>query len=397
MRRVRRSLIAITALGVMSGCNPEPDNISGEFFRFTVNVIYKGEPLRIEYPAACNYNISRNIDGSRSVDGATYAPAVFGVKAPDGGALVIKTPIFCDFSKEIDAGTVTSDYNPLIVHYENAEKPWFGMGYYAPEAFKSSHSIMKFVSSNIQRISGDEYVAWRESNPHANWVTYERMNANSNIFERTVWKPGDRHLATVCRGATLYPLSQEARGLIKDAWEDLGKPKYWSDKNKQLDVWRIGYMPNKQQSFGQKIRKKYGYDGNHDKGIVYPSETDYDMNRTDATGKIITKAITHSKNYYAIRDKIERVGVRANIVADDNLRGFLFCNSHDNEHVSIPSLEIAYKDLRGGVYQINGIELHGKEGLIPHPYWPLSWRVFIEDNYIVSNAEIRFFAMGGKL
>lgn len=398
LNKLANILIPLALATILSGCNkPEPDKISGEFFRFTVDVLYKGQPLRIEYPVACKFNISRNIDGDRSVDGASLAPSVFGVETPDGGALVIKTPNFCDYSKAIDANEVPSSYNPLIVHYQDAKSPTFGLGYYGAEAFDSPISVMKFTGSKTERISGEEFADWRQKNPHANWVTYERMNANPNIFNRTDWKPGDRHLATVCRGGVLYPLPQEAKDIIQDAWEDLGKPKYWSDKNKQMNVWTMGYVPLKEPSFGQRMNKRFGYNGDQEKGIIYPSETDFDMNRTDSNGKLHLKATPRSTNFYAIREKMDKLGVRANIVTRPEFRGFFFCNSHDDEHVTASSLKNAFEDYRGGIYQLDGLELQGKEGLVPHPWWPISWLAFIDDEYLVSNNEIRFYGLGGKL
>lgn len=389
---------AIIFATFLTGCNkPEPDRISGEFFRFTVNVIYKGKPLQIEYPAACKFNISKNIDGSRSVDGASLAPSVFGVETPDGGALVVKTPNFCDYSRAIDANEVPSSYNPLIVHYEDAKSPTFGLGYYGPEAFDSPLSVMKFESSKTVRITGEEFSDWRRTNPNANWVTYERMNANANIFKRTEWKAGDRHLATVCRGGQMYRLPKKAKEIIQATWDDLGNPKYWSDKNKESDILRMGYVPLKEPSFREIMNKRYGYNGNQEKGIIYPSETDYDMNQTNSDGKIHPPKTTKSTNFYVLREKLKKIAVRENIVTRPELRGFLYCNSHDDEHVSPVALTTAFGEYRAGIYQLNGVELEGKEGLVPHPWWPKSWMAFVDEHHLLANYKIRFYGLGGKL
>lgn len=407
MQKIFRISIAIIFSTILTGCaKPEPDRISGEFFRFTVNLTYKGEPLQIEYPAACKFNISRNIDGSHSVDGASLAPSVFGVETSDGGALVVKTPNFCDYSRAIDANEVPSNYNPLIVHYEDAKSPTFGLGYYAPEAFDSPLSVMKFESSNTVRITGEEFSDWRLENPNANWVTYERMNANRNIFKDEPWELGSKHMATVCRGAILFTAPEEFQPRLTQAWIDAGKPIYWVDNIINSEAWALEtvdrFTPKERRRktalFGKYPMHMYGYEGNKVRENIYPSDTDFDLNRTDAQGRPKARFLKNISNFYMRRDGIGTALRRSNINMLANLKGFVFCNSHDGNHIIYEDIKRSFGGIPG-LYSLNGSELLGKEKNVNHYNYPLSPSIYTYylDRFLIKNKEIKFYGMGDKL
>lgn len=406
MNKLPKISIALALAIILSGCNkPEPDKISGEFFRFTVDVIYKGQPLRIKYPVACKFNISRNIDGDRSVDGASLAPSVFGRETPDGGALVIKTPNFCDYSKAIDENKVPSSYNPLIVHYQDAKSPTFGLGYYGAEAFDSPISVMKYTGSKTERISGEEFVDWRQKNPHANWVTYERMNAHQNIFEDRPWEPGTKHLATVCRGAFFYTPPVEFQQRLTQAWIDTGRPTYWADNKIASEIQRLEpedkYTPVERRKptslFSGHPMQMYGYAGDRVREKAFPSDTDFDLNRTDQKARPTAQFITNSKNVYMQRDKVRFALRRSNIQFREELAGFLYCNSHDGNHIKHEDLERSFRGYPG-LYLLNNKELVGDERSVPHYNHLLpSIKVMYEDKYVIQNIEKTYYSMGDKL
>lgn len=398
MRSFLKTSMAMAAIAVLIGCNKtEPDSISGEFFTFTVDVIYKGEPVRIEYPAACKLIISKNIDGDRSVDGASLVPSVFGVKTIDGGALVVKTPNFCDSLREIDDGTVSTGYNPLIVHYQDANSPTFGLGYYGLEAFEHASSPLKFTKTEIKRIGADDFINWRSKNPNANWVTYERMNADRNPFKRKEWKKGERYLSTVCRGAAFHPIPEELKQVVTPKWNELGNPLYWSDPNTDRSLLHSKITIGKKTIFLKDDPRWLRQERvTNIKPVVYPSDTAFSMNLTNEFGRLEYKGSMEPPLSKKDNTSVEQMLPRGNIRYEDTMKGFLYCNSHDGNHIKTEDMDEAFEGYQG-YYYLNNRPLYTTYQTAKSTRYPLTVDQFMETSYYIRNKNIFFLTMGDAL
>lgn len=405
MTKFIKTTIALAFAALLVGCNkPEKEErvSTGSFFMFTVDVEYKGKPFRIQYPVGCSYHLSKDLSGDNIVEGASLSPSVFGKETPDGGALVVKTPVFCDYEKDIDAGKVPSTYNPLIVHYEDAEKPWFGLGYYSAKAFTQPISKMKFISSKTVRITAQEFSDWRKENSTANWVTYERLHHDENPFNDKPWKPGKKYMASVCRGAYFIQLPESVSLQLEEGWKQDGKPKYWAPGEKQRGILiNAAKKPLYQRDwnkpltlFGGHPHWAYGGNGNQFKPESYPAQTDFDINNVDQEGNLNTPRIFSNVNKYVTRSNIATLAVRSRILKKPELEGFFYCNSHDSEYMMVEDQKRIFGNI-GGLYFLNNEELNGQD--VPHPYHLKSSGAFEGTANVVYELTIKFTGMGWTL
>jgi hypothetical protein len=92
-----------------------------------VNLSYKGEPLDFDVVVGCNVSITTYTDNDRTIE-VGIAPMVYGIKMNDGRGVVVRPPEACN-GETTDNGKVSAALLPLVVTYENADQPWFGLAY----------------------------------------------------------------------------------------------------------------------------------------------------------------------------------------------------------------------------------------------------------------------------
>lgn len=379
-----------------------PPVFKGNFFQLTIDLDYKGKPFTISYPVGCNFSVTRNIDGDRSVDGGSTVPFLFGKKTPDGGALVVYTPKMCEFSKQIDEGKIPSSYNPFVIHFADADKPWFGMGYWGIEAYDSPLSVMKFKGSHIERITGQDWIAWRDANPDANWVTWKKMNLSPNWFEDHRWLPGDKFMPTVCNGALVTRLPEVVREEVKKFWP-LEHPLFWIDSEASMTVARMsGSRREHYQDPSKTIlfegHPSWAYDGMplSPKMTMYLAETDFSMNDRLPNGTTDSKKLRPTPgNPYWNKTPVKTVNVitRMNIVLDSEHKGFMYCNDTDVGRTNWNDHKKAFDGI-GGIYQLNGQNIVGPSF---HPDYSLQSSAFMNDEFAIYSRNFVLFMKGGGL
>lgn len=219
-----------------------PGQDRGYYYRFKASYTYKGEPLDFDIVVGCNVRVTTYKDNDRTVE-VGIAPMAFGLKMKDGHGVVVRPPQACE-GQTTENGQVPQNLLPLVVTYENAEAPWFGIAYASEDAYESPRSELKFFGATIRKATLEEWQDWRRTEAPKNFITYELLGINpKNMWDAPHWKPGYRVMASGCLGASWVKLPESARDLARRFWP-ADKPAYWFpswDMRKAL--WAVAVDP----------------------------------------------------------------------------------------------------------------------------------------------------------
>ena len=303
----------------------------GYYYRFKASYAYKGEPLDFNIVVGCNVSVTTYKDNDRTVE-VGIAPMVFGVKMKDGHGVVVRPPEACQ-GETTENGRVSGALLPLVVTYENADQPWFGLAYASEDAYESPLSELKFSGATISNATFEEWQEWRRTGAPKNFVTYELLGINANNrFDQPRWKPGYRAMSSECRAFSWVKLPEAVRDAIRPYWPT-GKPRYWYPNGEARTAFRVAgdyegrkvlfdgnplheYFPSTEGIYGVARHKPGGlvlYPG-HVVGDVYPAISDLSLDRLDASGNLPAE----------IRAKSPRSWAEANV--DLKLKGFAYCD-----------------------------------------------------------------------
>jgi hypothetical protein len=195
------------------------------YYRLKVNLAYKGQPLIFDIVVGCNVKVTRYKDNDRTVE-VGVAPFAYGLKMPDGRGVVVRPPEACG-GETTENGRVPATLLPLIVTYENADQPWFGMGYASDDAYESPLSELKFLGATISSATRPEWEAWRRTEAPKNFVTYQLLGISDRpIGEKVRWQRGARFIGSQCRSFARVKLAEAAREIVRAQWP-ADKPTYW--------------------------------------------------------------------------------------------------------------------------------------------------------------------------
>jgi hypothetical protein len=197
----------------------------GTYYRLKVNLAYKSEPLAFDVVVGCNVKITRYKDNSRTVETA-IAPYVYGLKMPDGRGVVVRPPEACG-GETTEDGRVPATLLPLIVTYDRAEAPWFGVAYASDDAYENPHSELKFFGATISAATRAEWENWRRTEAPKNFITYALLGVNAeDIWTKVKWQPGQQFMPHECQAVARVKLSDYARDIVSQHWPT-HRPTYW--------------------------------------------------------------------------------------------------------------------------------------------------------------------------
>jgi hypothetical protein len=197
----------------------------GYFYRLIVNLAYKGEPLTFNIVVGCNVRTTIYRDNDRTVE-MGVVPMAYGLKMRDGRGIVVRPPEACQ-GETTENGRVPATLLPLIVTYENADAPWFGLAYASDDAYESSRSELKFFKATISRAARAEWEEWRRTEAPKNFVTYELLGVTpENRFKHTRWVQGRHFMGYDCQAFARVPLPERARAVVREHWP-ASRPAYW--------------------------------------------------------------------------------------------------------------------------------------------------------------------------
>jgi len=378
-----------SALSAESASGSSPSK--GNFFRVTAEVVYKGKPTTISYVAGCSLKSSRQIDGDRSVDGAAIVPMLWGERMPDGGAVVLQTPQVCGGQTTAN-GKVPPTFMPLIVHFENADEPWFGRAYMSDDAYDQPKSVMKFLSARIDDATGDDWDRWRKTDSPRNTVRYELTELTKDWFTRKEWKPGTRWMPMRCFYASILRVPSSVQGTLGGFWPR-NRPLFWTSEGAYGAVMSAAgnqYAPSDSDALFEG-RRFWDYSNGNVFGRarrngnppgwskmysrpIFPVRTDFDINRLDANG-----------NFGPELDPDGRL-TRRDVLHRHDERGFAYCQSYDSPKGLPSTLK------REGEYRYNGVAItKAKDAMMSTTFG------FVRDEYLITFGSFQLHTMGGAL
>jgi hypothetical protein len=333
-----------------------PGQDRGYYYRFKASYTYKGEPLDFDIVVGCNVSVTTYKDNDRTVE-VGIAPMVFGLKMKDGGGVLVQPPEACQ-GETTENGRVPKTLQPLVVTYESADAPWFGLAYVTEDAYASPISKLKFFGASISKATREEWLEWRRTEAPKNFVTYELLGINAkNKWEHIQWKPGYRAMGSECTGFSWVKLPDPVREAIRPYWP-ASKPRYWYRNQEVESAFReagnfngYGYQNPKPGLLfeGQRLYSYFGLPTSKPEvmflskdsavGALYPARNDLSLNRLDESGELLPDIKAKAKKTYA------------DVTVDPKLKGFAYCDMVAGNIDSTPS-SISFNQLMTG--RING-------------------------------------------
>lgn len=338
-----------------------PDRDRGYYYRFRANLAYKGEPLDFDIVVGCRVRITTYKDNDRTVE-VGVAPMAYGFKMKDGHGVVVRPPEACQ-GETTDNGKVPKALLPLVVTYESADQPWFGLAYASEDAYASPMSELKFFGATIRKATREEWDEWRRTEAPKNFVTYELLGINEkNRWDKPRWKPGYRAMGSICYGFSRVKLPEPVSEAVRPYWP-ASRPDYWYPNEDAQRTFRSSgdyqgkkvlfdgnplrdYSPTEAGFFPGLPRHRPGaliFFTGQVVGDVYPASSDLSMNRLDAAGQLSAEIRAKARMSYA------DVSVRP------ELKGFAFCDVVGNID-GVPS-EISYPG-NPNANRINGQQIN---------------------------------------
>lgn len=293
----------------------------GSAFRLVVDVLYKGAPIKFDVVVGCNIAGTKQIDRSVSIDFVGTAPFVYGLKMTDGAGLVVRPPSLACNGYTTASGKVPANFMPLLIVYEDAEKPTFGLAYASDDAYESPISVLKFISATITTATRDELLQWRKTEAGKNIVKKEHVPRNlDRPFGDIEWTPGKLWFGNYCAGMVRLELPRPLREAVRPFWQE-ASTRYWIDSIQAETTFREAgtpyrsdgstgtvdaHLPYASRHFARNSRfsfkeagvvRKDGsgtiiYEGLSPPGEILPSRSEMSLNNRDISGLPIRNAAT---------------------------------------------------------------------------------------------------------
>jgi hypothetical protein len=304
------------------------------YYRFKASLAYKDEPLDFDIVVGCNVKVTTYKDNDRTVE-VGIAPMAFGLKMKDGHGVVIRPPQACN-GETTENGKVPQNLLPLVVTYENAEAPWFGIAYASKDAYDSPLSELKFFGATISNATLEEWQDWRRTEAPKNFITYTLLGINpENMWDSPHWKPGYRVMASGCLGASWVKLPESVRDLVRRFWP-ADKPVYWFPSWEMREaLWSVAVTPknallfegNRFLDYLQELDSSSGAQGlprrqpgsviffkSYVAGDLYPARMSLSVNLLRADGELPPEI------------KAKPQPPRVEVEARPELHGFAYCD-----------------------------------------------------------------------
>lgn len=318
----------------------------GTYYRFKASFTYKSEPLDFDIVVGCNVRITTYRDNDRTVE-VGIAPMAFGLKMKDGRGVVVRPPEACQ-GQTTENGKVPAALLPLVVTYENADQPWFGLAYASEDAYESPISELKFFGATISKATREEWQEWRRTEAPKNFVTYELLGINEkNVWDHPHWKPGYRVMSSICTGFSWVKLPESVREAIRAYWP-ASKPRYWyHNEEASKTFYSSGDFHGRKVLFeGNPLREYFPIEANFFPGLprrkpgaliffkdrvagdLYPAASDLSLDRLDAAGELPVEIKAKSRKSYA------------DATVDPKLKGFAYCDVVYNVDGTPPEINV---------------------------------------------------------
>ncbi|MGJ4947298.1 hypothetical protein [Bradyrhizobium sp. HKCCYLS20291] len=331
---------------------------SGTYYRLNVKLVYRGAPLNFDIVVGCNVKITRSMDNDRTVE-VGILPMAYGLKMTDGRGVVVKPPQACGGETTAN-GKVPAALLPLVVTYQNADEPWFGLAYASDDAYESPRSEMKFLGATISEATKPQWEEWRRVEAPKNFLTFEVLGINpKNPWDQIRWRIGDRFMGTRCHAAARVKLADAVRAPVNAKWP-VDRPTYWHTNEEVkrilrgrpagnvLPEWLFDdYRFEQYLSHGASQglpRLKAGavmYRADDVAGAIYPARTDFTPNLLGPDGRLPPDIAAKTNVSWTATEVLPE------------LRGFAYCDTLSNV-TGFPSYIDWQLNLGRTVNRING-------------------------------------------
>jgi hypothetical protein len=193
----------------------------GKFMRVTSSYVYMGTPVTLDFVLTCSGFITSYRDRDRSYD-ISGGPMLYGVRLPDGKALVLSTNAFC---AKNEAYMLSPGLIPVVVIYDDATKLTQGWAYMSEAAYARPNSPLKFVDAKIALVSRDEAVAILNSQTPNVVTAFGNDGPFANVG---ITPPPAKELfvGQRCVGWLRVQIPEQHRTKVQVLWPTT-KPKYW--------------------------------------------------------------------------------------------------------------------------------------------------------------------------
>jgi hypothetical protein len=202
--------------------------VAGEYYQVTADYTYMGKPVKLRFGYKCHGQVTTYKDGDKSHD-IFGGPNIYGVKLPDGKALIIGTFYFCESIRPNapNAG-MPDDLQPITLLYEDYDTLADGYMFASDEAYNRPNSELKFEKIRFASFSSEDFVALLKTqipnvvrNPSSAGILGVDQAARDKLY------PGKRRpIATDCVGWKKLKLRDEIRDEVRKH-RPANKPHYW--------------------------------------------------------------------------------------------------------------------------------------------------------------------------
>ena len=164
--RPRQALAAALAIACMA---PEAGGAQAVrippqvFFRLKVDVEYKGKPLTLSPVIGCSVR-HENIPGGgiSSISGYGITPNLYAVPTGDGSAIGVIAPAPCE-GQNTPAGTVSKDFFPILMLFEDMERIDTATAYVTPDAYEVPGGVLKHIKAMVEPANENDFLEFRQT------------------------------------------------------------------------------------------------------------------------------------------------------------------------------------------------------------------------------------------
>lgn len=197
----------------------------GSFYRVTVDLAHKGEPIHVDVVVACHLTLGRAPAGSVSVDNLNSHPYAYAMAIPGGHAVAVRTNTkSCETQATTDNGQIPKNWLPLVVWYEHAEDLSFGVGYLTQDAYESPLAQLEFRGAIVTKATWADYQTFERDRPknllpehtiYSGSRPPPPLPTDTTALVEEPWRAWWYSNGAVCRGVQRIPLTERQKKSCK--------------------------------------------------------------------------------------------------------------------------------------------------------------------------------------
>jgi hypothetical protein len=235
-------LIALTgckeqskARRVLTEADIPPPPKDAKYFRFKVDLLYRGEPLTYDIHGACEAFGISEVDPTLILS-TGLTPYVYGQKMKDGQGVLVRVPeaicLTIDTLKNWhyrELNGVWREWFPEMIVYPDADRPTEGWSYATEDAYNSPLSDLKFVASLIEASTLEKFMEWRRTEGPKNFVKERMVDIHGGAADDANMRivgPDTIRFGYMCYSMIRIPVPEDVKERVRVLWP-ADKPQIW--------------------------------------------------------------------------------------------------------------------------------------------------------------------------